>query len=396
MIGAGQAGLAVSRGLSVRGVEHVVLERARVAQAWRDRWESLTLVTPNWTMSLPGSPYDGTDPQGHVGRDEIVAYLERYQRRWEVPVREGVDVRRLGGGSSSRFVVETSDGVVDAETVVVCTGAFQKAHRRPEWRFPIQVPVLTSHDYRNPGSVPPGPVLVVGNGETGCQIAEELRGAGREVFLSCGRAPWVPRSLDGLDTITWLQRARFFEQRLGDITAEMRMIATPQVTGADGGRDLNYRTLQERGVRQIGRLERVVDGVAYFADDLAASVAFGDARWADMRTLLRERLPALGFEVPSLPEPARFDAPEAVDSLDLSEIGAVILAAGFRPDYSWVDFPVFDDLGFPITDAGRVVPTPGLYFCGVHFLTRRRSALLWGVGDDAETVAAAIAGKRSA
>lgn len=391
MVGAGQAGLAVSRGLSVRGVEHVVLERARVGQAWRDRWDSLKLVTPNWTLSLPGSPYDGTDPQGHVARDEILAYLERYQKRWEVPVREGVNVTRLAKGGSGRFVVETNEGRIAANTVVVCTGAFQKPHRRPEWQFPDGVPVLTPHDYRNPGSVPAGRVLVVGNGESGCQIAEELHRDGRDVYLSCGRAPWLPRSLDGLDIVTWLHRAKFFEQRLRDVTDEIRLLATPQVTGSDGGRDLNYRTLQALGVRQVGRLQRVVDGVAYFADDLAASVAFGDARWADLRQLLRERLPGLGFDVPTTSEPAPFEAPDPVGSLDLDQFSAVILATGFRPDYRWVDFPIFDEAGFPITNAGSIESAPGLYFCGVHFLTRRRSALLWGVGDDAEAVAQTIA-----
>lgn len=391
VVGAGQAGLAVSRGLSVRGVDHVVLERARVAQSWRDRWDSLTLVTPNWTLSLPGSPYDGTDPQGHVPRDEIVAYLQRYQKRWQVPVREGVEVTRLAPGTSGGFHLTTAAGALEADTVIVCTGAFQRPHRRAEWRFPENLAVLTPHDYRNPDSVPPGTVLVIGNGETGCQIAEELHLAGRDVYLSCGRAPWFPRWLDGLDSITWLHRAQFFEQRLVDITNDIRMIATPQYTGADGGRDLNFRTLQAIGVTQIGRLERADGRVGYFADDLAASVAFGDARWADVRTLLRERLPDLGFEVPYMPEPDPFIAPESVTRLDLTGFGAVILAAGFRPDYSWVEFPIFDDLGFPITSAGAIDSVPGLYFCGVHFLTRRRSALLWGVGDDAEAIAESIA-----
>ncbi|MDP5227100.1 MULTISPECIES: NAD(P)-binding domain-containing protein [Arthrobacter] len=391
VIGAGQAGLAVSRGLTIRGVEHVVLERSRVAQSWRDRWDSLTLVTPNWTLSLPGSPYDGTDPQGHVPRDGIIRYLEQYRTRWQVPVREGVQVIRLSAGAAGRFALQTSDGPLEADNVVVCTGAFQTPHRRPEWNFPVGLPILTPHDYRNPGSVPEGRVLVIGNGETGCQIAEELHLAGREVHLSCGRAPWFPRRLGGLDTITWLQRAAFFEQRLEDITADARLIATPQFTGADGGRDLNFRTLQSLGVLQRGRLLGVDDGVAHFADDLAASVAFGDARWADVRRFLTDRLPALGFDVPEMSDPEPFIPPESRPELDLRDCAAVILAAGFRPDYRWIDFPVFDPTGFPITSAGAVPGSPGLYFCGVHFLTRRRSALIWGVGDDAEAVAEAIA-----
>ena len=318
-------------------------------------------------VAAGNSPYDGTDPQGHVQRDEIVAYLERYQKRWQLPIRESVEVKRLTSGRSGRLKLETSNSVMDADNVVVCTGAFQVPHRRPEWQFPDGLPVLTPHEYRNPNSVSHGRVLVVGNGETGCQIAEELHLGGREVYLSCGRAPWFPRRLGDLDTVTWLQRAKYLEQRREEITDEMRMMATPQYTGADGGRDLNYRTLKAIGVCQIGHLERVEDGVAYFADDLAASVAFGDARWADVRQLLADRLPALGFDVPAMTEPEPWVDGEPMTSLDLTGFAAVVLAAGFRPDYSWIEFPVFDHLGFPITSAGAVDAVPGLYFCGVHF-----------------------------
>jgi putative flavoprotein involved in K+ transport len=202
VIGAGQAGLGVSRGLTARGIDHVILERARVGQAWRDRWDSFTLVTPNWTLALPESPYDGADPEGHVARDEIVDYLERYRQRWDLPVREGVSVDRLGPGAGHRFRLRTSEGELDAETVVVCTGAFQRPLRPAAWLFPDGVPVLDALDYRNPAEIADGPVLIVGSGETGCQIAEELLAADHEVYLACGRAPWYPRRLGELDVVT--------------------------------------------------------------------------------------------------------------------------------------------------------------------------------------------------
>ena len=181
VVGGGQAGLAVSRELGERGVEHVVLEQARIAQAWRDRWDSFTLVTPNWTMDLPGSPYAGEDPEGHVERDEIVRYLEDYSRTWSTPVREGVRVDALTAGGASRFQLATSEGKVEADAVVVCTGAFQRPHRPIADRFPAGLAVLDALDYRNPDALPDGKVLLIGSGQTGCQLAEELHRAGRDV-----------------------------------------------------------------------------------------------------------------------------------------------------------------------------------------------------------------------
>lgn len=391
MIGAGQAGLAVSRELSARQVGHVVLEQARTAQSWRTRWDSFTLVTPNWTLDLPGSPYDGDDPEGHVVRDDIVAYLERYRDRWHVPVREGVRVDQLARGTSSRFRLLTSEGELHADEVVVCTGSFQRPYRPASGVWPAGLAVIDASEYRNPDLLPPGDVLVIGSGQTGCQFAEELHLAGRGVYLSCGRAPWAPRRLDGVDAVTWAHRVRFFDQKLSDLpTATARLMANPQTTGARGGHDLHYRTLQALGVRMLGRLSGVNAHRAAFDDDLGASVAFGDARWADLCTALRTGLPPLGYTVPELPtpDPFRYDS---VEELDLRRLGAVIYTSGFRPDYGWIDFDITDPLGFPITQDGSSPTVPGLYFCGVHFMRIRRSAFLFGIGDDASVVADQIA-----
>ena len=213
VIGGGQAGLAVSHELGEAGVDHVVLERDRVAQAWRDRWDSFTLVTPNWTLRLPGSAYDGDDPEGHVDRDTIVGFLQDYADRHAGPVREGVSVHELAHGSRSRLHVGTSEGVVDADTVVVCTGAYQRPHLPAVAASLAPGPVvLDVTAYRRPGDLPDGRVLLVGSGQTGVQLAEELHLAGREVVLACGRAPWAPRRLDGVDIASWLERAGFFDQ----------------------------------------------------------------------------------------------------------------------------------------------------------------------------------------
>jgi putative flavoprotein involved in K+ transport len=215
VVGAGQAGLAVSYELTARGIEHVVLERARVGQSWLGLWDSFCLVTPNWTMSLPGAPYTGDDPEGFVPRDEIVEYLRRYASGFGAPVREGVGVDSLEPGPGGGFLLRTSAGELSAASVVVCTGAYQRPHR-PEVAagFPHEVLVIDAKAYRNPAALPPGKVLVVGSGQTGCQLSEELHQAGREVFLACGRAPWLPRRPGDRDIVTWLKDTSFFDTPL--------------------------------------------------------------------------------------------------------------------------------------------------------------------------------------
>lgn len=397
VIGAGQAGLAVSHELSALGVDHVVLERGRVAQSWRDRWDSFCLVTPNWTMCLPGSPYAGDDPEDFARRDKIVHYLEGYATGFGAPVREGVDVERLLPGSTSRFLLRTSAGEIEADTVVVCSGAYQRPHRPtaaatlPTWLLGID-----AVDYRNPAALPPGKVLVIGSGQTGCQISEELREAGRDVFLACGRAPWAPRRPGGRDIVTWLKETTFFDTPLDALPSPAaRLLANLQVSGRRGGHDLNYRTLQEMGVQLLGHLARVEGHRAYFADDLADSVAFGDARYADIRQLLGDQLAAKGMPVPDLPDPPPFHASPPLE-LDLQDFSVVIFTAGFRPEYArWVHLPAFDATGYPLTHDGASTTVPGLFFCGVHFLRKRKSSLLFGVGEDAAIVAQSIVHARS-
>ncbi|MGH1565639.1 NAD(P)-binding domain-containing protein [Mumia sp. DW29H23] len=395
VVGGGQAGLAVSHELAALGVEHRVLERGRVAQTWRGRWDSFTLVTPNWSLRLPGSAYDGDEPEGHVPRDAIVAFLQDYAERQAGPVEEGTTVASVETGRGARFLLRTDQGDIDADAVVVCTGAYQRPHLPPAaTAFPSSVAVLDVTAYRRPSDLPDGRVLVVGSGQTGVQLAEELHLAGRDVLLACGRAPWTPRRLDGVDVVTWLERAGYFDQPRSALPGPAaRLLANPQATGARGGHDLHYRVLQELGVVLTGRLLGVADGTVAFADDLAESVAFGDARLADMRGLLDGRF---GDEAPDVPEPKPFVADPPLRA-DVAGIGAVVLTAGFRPDYArWVQFPVFDADGFPLVADDLSTAVPGLYFCGVHFLRNRRSSLQWGVGDDAHVVARTLAEEQSA
>ncbi len=393
IIGAGQAGLALSHELTDAGVEHVVLERRRVGETWRGRWDSFCLVTPNWTMDLPGFPYDGDDPQGFVPRDEIVAYLERYAASFKAPVQTGVEVHGVDAAPGGGFRLQASSGELLASQVVLATGAYQKPHRPPvAMSFPTRMLVIDAEDYTNPAALPPGRVLVVGSGQTGCQLSEDLHLAGREVFLACGRAPWGPRRLAGLDIVDWLKRTTWFETPLSALPSpQARLVGNIQLTGRDGGRDLNYRVLQAMGVRLVGHLEGVEGGKARFAADLPDSVSFGDQRWADVCKALREQLPAAGYEVPELPVPPPFTADPLLE-IDLDGFGAVIFTTGFRPDYArWVNLPAFDEWGFPIAVDGASTVVPGLHFVGVHFLRTRKSSLMFGVGEDAALVARSLA-----
>jgi putative flavoprotein involved in K+ transport len=325
-------------------------------------------------------------------RDDVVAHLERYARSFSAPVREGVEVRSLMLASDG-FILATSEGELRARTVVLTTGAYQKPHRpKGAEGFSGHVQIIDAEQYRNPDELARGSVLIVGSGQTGCQLAEELHEAGREVFLACGRAPWVPRRVGGRDIAYWIKETGFFDQQRTALpTPAARLIANQQATGHGGGHDLHYRTLRAKGVTLLGRLQSVGGGQARFASDLGESVAFGDARYAQLRQMIQETCARKGFIPPDMPDPEPFDG-SAPDSLPVDRLGAVIFTSGFRPDYaSWVHIPgAFDESGFPVEQDGASLAAPGLYFCGVHFMRKRKSSLLIGVGEDAAIVARAV------
>jgi putative flavoprotein involved in K+ transport len=393
VVGAGQAGLSVSHELDRVGVDHVVLERSRVAQGWRDRWASFCLVTPNWSVRLPGAPYDGDDPDGFLPRDGVVAHLERYAAGLRAPVHEGVEVRSLAPLARG-FRLDTSAGELLAGTVVICTGAYQRPHAAPiAGAVPEGVALLDADGYTAPGDLPPGPVLVIGSGQSGCQIAEELRESGREVYLACGRAPWTNRRVGDRDFFWWALETGFLDQPASGLPApSARLAANIVTTGHGGGHDLHLRTLHAIGVRLLGHLEGCDGRHARFADDLPASVAWGDQRRADLVGLVHRFAADHGLPDPELHEPEPLSV-EPVREVDLTGFGAVVVTAGFRPDYArWVDVPgAFDALGFPVHEECASLAAPGLWFAGVHYLRKRKSSLLVGVGEDAAIVADGIA-----
>jgi putative flavoprotein involved in K+ transport len=393
VIGGGQAGLTTGRALTARGISHVVLERDRVGSSWAGLWDSFCLNTPAWTVSLPEMPPLDADPDAFLTKEEIVAFLEGYAAAIGSPVRAGVEVEELRPRDDGGFRLTTSAGRIDARAIVVATGAFQRPFLPPGLdAVPADVPVLDPRSYRNAAGLPEGRTLVIGAGQSGCQIAEDLLDAGREVVVSYGRAAWAPRRIGEHDVVWWGEWTGFTSQPVEALPSPAaRLAANLTVSGVGGGHDLNARTLQARGATLVGHFVGV-DASAYrFADDLADNVAWGDARYEEFRSLVLRTCEEREVEPPELPLPGPFDG-RAPTSIEAGSIGSVILAGGFRPDYSWIDVAgVVDDMGFPNQREGASTVVPGLSFVGVHFLRTRKSSLLLGVAEDAAIVADGIA-----
>jgi putative flavoprotein involved in K+ transport len=392
VVGAGPAGLAASHELQRVGIDHIVLERGRVGQSWRDRWDSFCLVTPNWYLQLPGGEYAGDDPDGFISRDEVVVHLERYAQGFGAPILDRIDVTSLRPDPGGGFVVDTSEGQMRTDAVVVATGAFQRPHR-PAVHLPSDILVIDAEDYVNPDGLPAGGVLVVGSGQTGCQIADELHRSGRDVTLACGKAGWAPRRVEGRDIVSWLVETPFLDQPVDDLPSPLaRLAANFQTSGRDRGRDLHYRTLLADGVNLTGRLLGADESMIRFAADLDESVAWGDARYADICNLLVQAASNRGARPPDLPAPQPLKA-NPPDEISLRDLGTVVFTSGYRPAYQdWMQFPgAFDDMGFPVQRDGASTVVPGLYFVGTHFLRKRKSSTLFGMGEDAEIVARSIA-----
>jgi len=391
VIGGGQAGLATSCELTARGVGHVVLERGRIGETWRGMWESFCLVTPNWSVQLPVHPYDGDDPDGYMPKDEIVAYLERYAAATSTPIRQRTEVTSIEPADGD-FTIRTAENELRAGAVVVATGTYRRPRRPHAETLPRELFQIDVPDYRAPSALPDGSILIVGSGQSGCQIAEELHLAGREVVLACGRAPWNPRRIGARDAFWWAAETGFLDVEVDSLPApEARLWANVVTSGHDGGHDLHLRTLAAMGVSLQGRFLGWEDGRFRFAGDLPGSVAWGDERYGMFAELVRNLVAERGMArvEPPMPEPF---IDTSVDTLDASGFGTIIFAGGFRPDFgSVVPIPAaFDDLGLPIHHEGRSTVVPGLFFVGAHFLRKRKSATFYGVGEDAAIVARAI------
>ena len=401
VVGGGQAGLSVSYCLAELGVDHVVLERDRPGYEWRERrWDSFCLVTPNWQCQLPGFPYDGPDPDGFMARDEIVTYLEKYAASFDPPLVRGVEVTRLRHGLRGAFLLDTTAGDLTADQVVVATGPYQLPAIPPSAaRLPDGISQLHSSQYRRPWQLPPGAVLVVGTGQSGCQIAEDLHLAGRQVHLSVGSAPRVARQYRGRDVVAWLDAMGYYDKGIGEFadSDSVRLRANHYVTGRDGGHDIDLRAFAREGMRLHGRLASVSGGRLDFAGDLGANLDHADAVSESIKDSIDAFIDGSGTDAPPGPRyspvwqpPA---SPDTQLDLDAAGISAVIWSTGFGRDYRWVDVPVFDGRGYPTHDRG-VTNRPGLYFLGLPWLHTWGSGRFSGVARDARHLAGRIIADR--
>jgi putative flavoprotein involved in K+ transport len=390
IIGAGHAGLAMSRCLTERSIEHVVLERGEVANSWKtERWDSLRLLTPNWQSRLPGYKYQGSDPDGYRTMPETIAFIEDYAKVIAAPVRSNTlvtSVRR----HHDHYTVTTTNGEWQCAAVVLATGACNvPLVPAIAEAVPSTIATLTPMQYRNPDHLEDGGVLVVGASATGVQIADEIQRSGRPVTLSVGAHIRAPRVYRGRDIEWWMDAAGVLDQRYQDLDdiERARNVPSLQLAGYPDRRSVDFNSLTAIGVKLVGRLAGIRDGKAQYSGSLANQVALSDLKMNRLLDAIDEWATQNGLdgtvEPPHRFEPTRLESsPPLSVNLASGAIRTIIWATGFRPDYSWLDVPVLDRKG-RIRHDGGVVESPGLYLMGLQFMRRRKSALIDGAGDDA-------------
>jgi putative flavoprotein involved in K+ transport len=404
VIGAGQAGLATSYWLDRTGVEHQLLDRrAALGGAWQDRWDAFCLNTPNFSLTLPGMPYEGPAPEAFMPRNDLIEYFRRYAETIGAPVRTGTDVRRIAAAEDGGFNVETSQGVWRARHVVLATGGYQKP-KIPALsaQFPGRILQLHTDSYRNPEQLPDGAVLIVGTGQSGGQIAEELLAVGREIHLAVSACPEAPRRYRGQDLLFWMMQLAEHGPKYGlnGLTVGQlpspaaRFMCNPLVSGADGGHDIHLRDLGRQGVRLHGHLEGADDGELTFSDDLPERLGVVERTFYQrMRPMFDAYIAAAGMTAPEADPPRKDDwlpSEPARLNLEAANITSVIWATGYRLDFGILDIPVLDEWNYPRHLRG-VTEHPGLYAVGLPWLTGHGSSIVAGVGRDAKYIAEHIA-----
>ena len=407
VIGAGQAGLAASYYLCLDHREHVVLEAGRIGESWlSQRWDSFRLNTTNFMTVLPGLPYDGPEPDGFSTHKELVEYFQRYARRFELPVRTGATVASVRQGEDPRqFIVETAvDGRAQepllSRSVIVASGLLQVAKIPPlASRLPSSITQLHTATYRNAAALPPGAVVIIGSGQSGVQIAEDLLSAGRTVYLCTSKAPRVPRRYRGREILEWWIETGFLDVTYESLEDKsISRMTQPQISGLGRhGHTLSLQHLARQGAVILGRLLDMEAGSLVLGDEAAFHVQFADNFSKQMKDRIDAYVEKAGLTPPpSEPDPADEPDPQAecasplrrLDLLD-KKIGTVIWSTGFTGDFSWLHLPVFDSDGKPMHRRG-VSPVPGLYFVGFPWLHSRKSGITYGVGDDARYISEAL------
>jgi putative flavoprotein involved in K+ transport len=402
IVGGGQAGLAMSYCLKQSGIDHLVFEQEKIAYSWRaKRWDSFCLVTPNWQCLLPGFPYAGSDPNGFMQRDEIVRYIEAYAAAFEPPLREGVAVLRVAQAAAGGFEVATSIGHFTADQVVIATGGYHLP-RIPAVaaRLPQDIVQIHSSQYKNPQSLPDRAVLVVGTGQSGCQIAEDLHLEGKQVHLCVGGAPRSPRRYRGKDVVDWLAQMGYYDLPIDQHPQKdtIRHRTNHYVTGRDGGREIDLRQFALEGMQLHGRLDAIQGSQLHFKADLQHNLDQADAVAESIKKTIDTFIAKHQLDAPSeAPFEPVWQPPETALSLDYrqADIGSVIWSVGYEMNFRWIDVPVFDGRGYPSHQRG-VTPVRGLYFLGLPWLYTWGSGRFSGIACDAQYLAERIRSRQQA
>ena len=391
VIGAGHAGLAVSKELTQRSIDHVVLERGEVANTWRtERWDSLRLLTPNWQARLPGFAYDGDDPDGYMTMPQVIDFIARYGVHIDAPVETNTTVETVRRSDHGYEVVANS-GVWECAALVLATGAFNLPKLPPaasDW--PSDLDSITPKEYQSTDQLRDGGVLVVGASATGIQIADEVAGSGRPVTLAVGEHVRMPRVYRGKDIQWWMDQTGLLDERYDEVDdiVRARHVPSPQLVGTPKRATLDLNSLTSRGVGLAGRLTAIVDGVAHFSGSLRNLCALADLKLGRLLDTIDEWASEAGWDGEvgrreRLEPTVVVDDPRLTVDLGGREIQTVIWATGYVPDYSWLDVPVFDRKGEIRHDGGVVLDSNGMYLMGLNFLRRRKSSFIHGAGDDA-------------
>ncbi|KZC00370.1 MSMEG_0569 family flavin-dependent oxidoreductase [Methylobacterium radiotolerans] len=396
IVGGGQAGLSVSYHLKQRGIAHLVFEKHTAAHTWAtQRWDTFCLVTPNWQCDLPGHRYDGPDPDGFMRKDEIVAYLEAFVAKVRPPIREGVAVTRVARRDDGLFAVQTSEGDYTADEIVVASGGYHTPIiPRLAERLPPAITQIHSNAYRNPAQLPDGAVLVVGSGQSGAQIAEDLHLAGRQVHLAVGDAPRCARFYRGRDVVAWLADMGYYEKTVDDhpLRDGVRDNTNHYVTGRDGGRDIDLRRFALEGMALHGVLDDYVDGALRFRDNLRRSLDQADRTYNGINAAIDAYIAEAGIAAPvQAPYSPVWEPGEPVTALPLegSGITSIVWCIGFAPDFRWLDASVFNGAGRPKHRRG-VTQEAGISFVGLPWLNTWGSGRFGAVGRDAEYIVQVI------
>ncbi len=396
IVGGGQAGLSVSYLLKKKGIGHVVLEKHRIGHAWRaDRWDSFCLVTPNWQCTLPDFPYTGNDPDGFMVKDEIVAYIEAFAKMVQPPIHEGVTVTKITRDDDGLFHIRSTMGDWTADHVVMAISGYHvPAIPRVGERLPRDLVQLHSIDYKNPEQLPDGEVLIVGTGQSGCQIAEDLHLTGRKVHVAVGDAPRSPRLYRGKDTIKWLDEMGYYETTTDThpLGVEVRKKANHYFTGRDGGHEIDLRQFAAEGMKLYGLLDAVDGDTITFRPDLAENLDKADQVYLRIRKMIDDFIAKAGIDAPAAPPYVPpWTVKEEPKSLSLSQsnIRSIVWSTGFRAEFSMVDIPVFNGSGYPGHRRG-VTTVPGLYFIGLGWLWTWGSGRFSGVAQDAAHIVETI------